>query len=192
MMLPPSGPHVLHCLFRREEKAEDVDVEMLVKMLFGHPFERRELVSPGVVDEDIDSAERPLRVRKEALDVRGLRDIGLHGDRFAPTRGNLPDDALGVRLAQRIVHDDRSAFFRQRLRDTRPDALGRAGHDGDLSFELLAHVLTPYGQTRHQVLSGRVTPRRLKHPTGTPDDRTLPVIRLVLRTAAQRVRIQER
>jgi hypothetical protein len=75
---------VLHGLPGRQQEAEDVEVEMLVKVVFGDLVERGELVRPGVVDEDIEPAERPLRFGKEALDIRALRHVALHGDRAAP------------------------------------------------------------------------------------------------------------
>ena len=56
------GAEVLHRLLRGEEQPEDVQVELLVEVLLGDAFERGELVDAGVVHQDVEPAERLLRL----------------------------------------------------------------------------------------------------------------------------------
>src|SRR6185369_6733324 len=75
------------------------------------------------------------------------------GDRVVARRGlaarlaDLVDDLIGrLRLvaaavdgAAEVVHDHRRAFLRHQDRDAAADAASRAGHDGDLSLQVLWH-----------------------------------------------------
>ena len=83
MMLPPVRAEVLDGFLRREEQAEHVEIELLVKVLGGHVLERRELVDAGVVDQDVEPAERLLRLGEEPLDVGLLGHVRLHRDGLA-------------------------------------------------------------------------------------------------------------
>ena len=78
-------------------------------------------------------------LREEAADVGLLGDVGLDGDGLAALAGDLGDDAVGPLLAGGVVDDHRRPFGGEVLRDRRPDALGRAGDDGDLAREFLRH-----------------------------------------------------
>ena len=108
---------------------------MLVEVLRRHALERRELVDAGVVDEDVEPAERLLRLGEQALDVGLLRHVGLDGDGLAALAGDLGDDAVGPFLAGGVVDDDGRPLGRQVPGDGGADALGRAGDDGDLARE---------------------------------------------------------
>jgi len=54
IMLPPLA-EVLHCGLRGENETKHVNVEDPVELLFGDRFDRRELVDPGIVDEDVET-----------------------------------------------------------------------------------------------------------------------------------------
>jgi porphobilinogen deaminase len=50
-MRPPPAPIRFTASPRRQQQAQDVDVELLVKELRGHVLDRRELVDAGIVDQ---------------------------------------------------------------------------------------------------------------------------------------------
>src|SRR3954468_7283110 len=64
-----SGTELLDGFLRREDETEDIDVELSVEVLFGDVFERDKFVNAGVVDENIQRAERLLRLREQAINV---------------------------------------------------------------------------------------------------------------------------
>src|SRR2546422_909049 len=70
--------------------------ELLAKVLGRHVFQRRELIDPGVVDEDVERAERLPGLREQAPNLRFLRDIGLYGERLAAVLSNLGHDTIGT------------------------------------------------------------------------------------------------
>jgi len=68
-MLPPMGRNA-STLPSTRGGAEDVQVELLVEVLVGDALERGELVDAGIVHQDVEPAERLLRLGEQALDVR--------------------------------------------------------------------------------------------------------------------------
>ena len=120
----------------REDRAEDVGVELPPEILFGHLLQSGESEDAGIVDEDVEPAEGVLRRLEQALHVRALRDVGLDRDRLAAVLQDRRDDLVRAALARGVVDDDRGAFRRQLLGDLSADAFGGAGDDGDLSAEL--------------------------------------------------------
>src|SRR5437879_12834009 len=101
---------MLDGFLRGEERTQDVQVELLVEVLFGDAFERRGLVNSGVVDEDVEPAECPLRLGEETLDVCLLRDVCLHRNGLAASAYNLRDQVVGALLARGVVDDNRCAL----------------------------------------------------------------------------------
>ena len=71
---------MLYRFLGSQQQTEDVQVELLVKMLFGDFFERRRLVNAGVVHQDVEPAERLLRFGEQSLDLGLLGHIRLHRD----------------------------------------------------------------------------------------------------------------
>ena len=134
---------MLERLLRGEDQAEDVEVELLVEVLGRHLLERGELVDARVVDQDVEPAERLLRLGEQAEDVGGIGHVRLHGDRLAPLGGDLGHDAVRAFLAGGVVDDHGRPRLGQVFRDGGTDALGRAGDDGDLARESLRHCLAP-------------------------------------------------
>src|SRR5690349_14449075 len=47
------GTKITCGFFRSENQSEDVEVELLMKLLLGHVFQRRELIDAGVINENI-------------------------------------------------------------------------------------------------------------------------------------------
>jgi len=78
-----------------------------------------------------------LGFREEAVDVRLLGHIGLHGDGLAAFSGDFSDDLVRTFLAGGIVHDDGSACVRQMFGDGSADAFGCAGDNGHLARKFL-------------------------------------------------------
>ena len=110
-------------------------------------LDRSELVDARVVDQDVEPAERLLRLGEQPPDVGLPGHVRLHGDGLAPLAGDLGDDAVGPLLAGRVVDDDRRPFGRQVLRDRRPDPLGRARDDRDLAREFARHDVSSCAET---------------------------------------------
>ena len=54
-----------------------------MKMLRGDRLQRRELVDARVVDEDVELAESFFCVGHQTVNIFGLGNIGLDGDRLA-------------------------------------------------------------------------------------------------------------
>jgi len=55
-----------------------------VELLVGDFFEQNEFVNAGVVNKDVDLAERFFRFSEKPLDIRPLRDVCLNCNRSAP------------------------------------------------------------------------------------------------------------
>jgi len=125
-------PKMFGCFLRGEEQAEDVEIEVFVKVVGGNALDRGKLVDSGIVDKNIEPAEGFLGFGEEAYDVGFLGNVGLNRDGFAPLLLDFCDDAVGSFLAGRIVHDDGSAFGCKLLGDCGADAFGRAGYHGDV------------------------------------------------------------
>ena len=86
---------------------------------------------PGVVDEDVDDADRRDRV--------GHRVVVGHVERRdrggATRRGDLVDGALRP-VGHDVVHVHRGALRREQARDARTHVLSGAGDDGRLAAEI--------------------------------------------------------
>jgi hypothetical protein len=130
---------VLDRLLRRQDQAEDVQVELLVEVVGGHVLQRGKLVHAGVVDQDVDPPERPLGLAEQSADVGLLGHVGLHGDGLAAAAGDLRNHPVGPVLAGRVVDHHGRPLGRQVLGDGSSDSLGCAGDDGDLTVQFLRH-----------------------------------------------------
>ncbi len=49
---------MLECFLSGEKHAQNVHIEHSMKLLLGHFFERHEFINAGIVDQDVDLAER--------------------------------------------------------------------------------------------------------------------------------------
>src|SRR5262245_58741031 len=94
----------------------------------------------GIVDHDVDAAERPVGLRHEILGIGVFAEIG--GDRQDPAVG-LPRD-LGRRLLERLLapraDGNVDAFLRQRAGDAFADARAAARDQRSLAVKLKVHV----------------------------------------------------
>src|SRR5438552_5697519 len=60
---------VLDRLLRRENQTKNIGIELPMKFILRHCFERFELIYAGVVNQNVELAECFLRLGKQALDV---------------------------------------------------------------------------------------------------------------------------
>src|SRR2546430_1537267 len=68
----PVGLELLYRFLGCENQAENVQVELPVEMLLRHFLKREKFVNARIVDQDVERAERFLRLGKQAFDVRLL------------------------------------------------------------------------------------------------------------------------
>ena len=78
---------------------EDVNVEDPVELLFRDGFDRRELVDPRIVDEDVETTIVFDGGVDDSLRLRGFGDVALHGDGFAAGGGDGSDYGVSACLA---------------------------------------------------------------------------------------------
>ena len=120
----------------RQQDAEHVDVEETVVVFLGHLLDGCEFVYAGIVDQDVELAERAHRRLDQPMSLGCLGDVPLHGDGLASVRRDRSDDGVRASLARRIVDHDGCAVLRQRLGDGRADTLRGTGDDRDLTLKL--------------------------------------------------------
>ena len=129
--------HRLRGELAHQERLDDVELHRpLEEALRGH-HRRAGAGAAGVVDQDVEPAERRDRRVDEPLAVLLDEDVG--DDRDAAPAGLLDagDDLVEVRLGAR-ADDDVGARLGERDRDAATDPLAAAGDDGDLPVELEA------------------------------------------------------
>ena len=98
----------------------------------------------GIVDHDVDAAERLDALRDEIPGVGVFAQIGRDGDDLAPgCLGDLLRGGLERLLAAR-ADGDVDAFLGQRQRDALADAFAAAGDQRGLAFELEVHRNAPF------------------------------------------------
>src|SRR5579871_7034762 len=90
---------------------------------------------PGVVDQDGDGAECRLDGIESAVDGRAVKHIGLDRDGAAARRLD-PRLHCGEPLAAARYEPDGGTVRRQHLREPRPQAARRAGHERDPAGEI--------------------------------------------------------
>ena len=137
------GAEMFDRLLRSEDQTKDINVELLVEVLFRDPFERGKLVNAGIVYQDIDFAKGLLRFRKETLDVGLLGHVRLHGNGPSTVLFNLGDDAVSTLIARGVVDDNGRALGGHMFGDRRADSLGCAADDCNFPFKFL-HCLYSY------------------------------------------------
>jgi len=74
---------VLDGRLRDKQKAEYVNVEYLVELVFRDRFNRRELIHAGVIHQDVEATVVLDGRIDDALGFGGLRDVTTYGNRFA-------------------------------------------------------------------------------------------------------------
>src|SRR5476649_2518637 len=93
----------------------------------------------GIVDHDVDAAERLVGGVDEGFGVGVLAQVGRDGDDLAPRRlGDFLGSSLERLFAAR-ADGDIDAFLGQQKRDALADAFAAAGDQRGLAFELEVH-----------------------------------------------------
>jgi hypothetical protein len=135
-MLPPRAK-LFDRFLRRENQAENIQIELPVEMLLGDLFEREEFINARVVDKNVELAKGLLRFGKQAFDVRFLGDVRLHRNRLAALRGDFADDLVRAGLAGSVVDDDGRAVRGELFGDGSADAFGRACDHGHFARQFI-------------------------------------------------------
>lgn len=129
-------------------RPREVDRDVQLPIRAGHLVDRRKPADAGIVDDDIQPAER----REGRLDqgFRGvpIRDIAGIGDRLAAQDADLVDDRFSRRrirplaayVAAQVVDHDSGACRRQGESVRPPQSSSRAGDDRDLSVKQPFHL----------------------------------------------------
>ena len=113
------------------DRGEQLVLEILLHDLVGQLLERAVARGAGVVDDDVDLAERLHHLVVGALDVGRGADVGLHADHLLPFALRLDGvDRLVERLAGARQDGDVGAGCGEPRRDREADALAAAGDDG--------------------------------------------------------------
>ncbi len=82
---PPLGQHVWQAVFGAEERAGKHDTDQKVPLLLGKLVDRSDVLEPGVVDQDVELAERLNRRVDHAANVISVANVCVDGNRPRPT-----------------------------------------------------------------------------------------------------------
>jgi hypothetical protein len=120
-----------------EELCAGVEVEDVVVLLFGDLLGLVPALGAGVAHDDVDLAKVLLGLLEQALDLRGLADVGLDGDGFGAGAGLLDelDNLVGRLLAVGVVDDNAGSAAAELNGTATTDTTAGTGDEGDLSME---------------------------------------------------------
>lgn len=100
---------MFHRLLGREQKAQDIGVELAVEFILRHFLKRREPIDAGIVDEHVERAEGFFCLVEQPPHLGGLRYVGLNRDGLAALAGDVGDDPICALLAGGVIDDYRGA-----------------------------------------------------------------------------------
>jgi hypothetical protein len=113
---------------RRVEGGREIDGEDCVPLFHRKVLQRRHMLDPGIVHQDVEPAQRIERLLDHLPDRIRLRHVGARiGDLDIEFRGEF---RLGVRDLLRLakaVENNAGAGARERPGDAEPNAAGRTG-----------------------------------------------------------------
>ena len=112
-----------------DERAAEVDAELLVEDVEVEVGERGEVHPARGVDDDVDAAEALRGGGEQRLDGVLVGDVGLDGDRVL--RARLLDGRVGLLLVARVVDDDLVAVGGEPSYDRAADPARTTGDDCD-------------------------------------------------------------
>ena len=116
------------------EDAGEIDLEDVVPVVVAMRGGRLTADQPGVVDQDVDPAERRERLGHQAVGRRAIGEVGGEGDRAAAgALGNRVGGGRGRPFAR--VQHDLGARAGERDRHAGAESAGRAGHERDAAVE---------------------------------------------------------
>ena len=157
------------CVRRRDEVgqrgaghpggADDVDVEHPGPLVVVVRGDVPDGADAGVVDQDVDAAERRHHRRDRAVDRRTIGDVALHRE-----------VAQRAVLRRSVEAGDARAARPQQLDGGRTDAAGPPGDDRGESVELAHEPSLPFGYTRTllAVSSRRASARNVAGASSSP------------------------
>jgi hypothetical protein len=120
---------------RNPERGHEVDVEHGLELLVRHLLDRRVPGVAGIVDDDVEPAERIGGGLDEAIGKARFGDAAVDRDGFAARRLDLVSHGVARRGIE-VVDDDARPFAGEFQGDGPSDAAARSGDQGDLSLEL--------------------------------------------------------
>jgi hypothetical protein len=118
-----------------EEEAPHVDLERQVEVGLGDQLGRVGRAEAGVVDEDVEPAERGQRPGDGFVDLAGIAYVHRHGERLAPHRRDLLHQVVRCPRHPQAKHHV-SAGVRHRERDLPTEATRGPGDKSDLPVEI--------------------------------------------------------
>ena len=154
---PHHGQNGLRAQERRFQVHRDGAVEIVLGQIVDAAHDR----DAGIVDENVDRAERGGGLFDHARNGRSLRDVGRDRDGAAAASLNLRDDRLRVFRPLAVIDRDRGAQFRERQRNRRTDAAGCARHQCDMRTQILP------GHRRSSVAFTTARPRKTPYNAGS-------------------------
>ena len=146
---------VRHACLGDEKRAARVDAEHQIEPLCRRLLDAAERQRAGVVDADIDAAERGDRCLDGARDLVLEADVARQRQRAAARRLDLGDRRvdsafeLGVRLLRLGDDGDVGAVTRRALGDGEADAAARPGDEQRLAGEPRHRSVSRPGALRH-------------------------------------------
>ena len=121
---------------REQVEAGQVDLDDALEGLRVQLAQRRHRIDPGVVDEDVEAAERLDRRADRPLDVARVADVAAgRPGASCPPRPHILRGLLGGRLVEVRDHDVRAGLV-QAAADAEPDAHRASGDDRRAAAEV--------------------------------------------------------
>src|SRR5579884_595167 len=125
---PPAGDHVGQAVLGAEKRPGQHDADEQVPLLLGELVDRRDVLQPGVVDQDVETAERPHGSLDHLPDLIAVTHVGVGCDRVAAPVLD-PFRCLARCAVVEIARAHRGARSRQCLGDRAADPAPGARHD---------------------------------------------------------------
>src|ERR1043166_8414264 len=136
---------VFQGLLRREKQAEDIGIVLTMELFFRHRLQWLEAINAGVVNQDVQLAERFLRRGEEVFDVGPFRDVSFDRNGLSASLRDFVHHLVRAFRGAGVVHDNVRAFRGEMPRDVRADAFGGARYYGYFSCEFLClHFLVSF------------------------------------------------
>jgi hypothetical protein len=130
---------------------------MIASHFSGGLVDRRDVLDAGVVDDDVEPAERALRLAHHGGDLLAAGDVGGRvADLDARSPGDLAPDALDLVGVAKAIQGDVGTSFCERAGDREADAAGGAGHERGLADKLCSE--RRHGGASFGVARGRAAP----------------------------------
>ena len=138
----PLPGHDAQRLAPDQERAAQIDPDQPVEIRRRGLEQRLLDQDAGVVDQDVETAERGERTLEHRQHRRLVGDVRAYGEGAAAAGMDLGDDRLDLGLRREIVHRHMGALGRKRERDRAADPARSAGDQRALAVERARHAIT--------------------------------------------------